>query len=153
MKNPLVQINKAEQALATASDIIDILELRTKSKAVQVVALAEGFADVAQSAKIFQLRAERKAGLWLGENIRPGKPSHDGRVTLADLELSNNASSRWQLMSTVPEERFDSWVDDKLARGYEITAGGLREYARNIKGLPAAKRRNTCPKCGYSWEA
>ena len=152
MTNPLAQINKAEQALIAASDIIDILELRTKAKAVEVVALAEGFADVAQHAKIFQLKAERKAGLWIGDNIQHGGNSKSRHVTLNDIEISKSQSSRWQLMSTVPEERFTDWVDDKLARGYEITAGGLREYARNIKGIPVAKRRNTCPRCGHSWE-
>ena len=41
MTNPLAQINKAEQALAKADDIIDILDLRSMAKAVEVVALAE----------------------------------------------------------------------------------------------------------------
>ncbi|GAG04023.1 unnamed protein product [marine sediment metagenome] len=152
MPNPLAEINKVEQALASAFDIIDILELRTKAKAVEVVALAEGFADVAQNAKIFQLKAERKAGSWLDGNIQHGGNSKSRHVTLDDIEISKSQSSRWQLMSTIPEERFNAWVDDKLARGYEITAGGLREYARNIKGIPPTKRTNTCPRCGHSWE-
>ena len=152
MTNPLAQINTAEQALSAASDIVDILELRTKAKAVEIVALAEGFADVAQSAKIFQLKAERKAGLWIGDNIQYGGNSKSRHVTLSDIEISKSQSSRWQLMSTIPEERFNAWVDDKLARGYEITAGGLREYARNIKGIPPTKRTNFCPRCGHSWE-
>lgn len=152
MTNPLAQINKAEAALANASDIIDILELRTKAKAVEVVALAEGLADVAQRVKIFQLKAERKAGSWLDGNIQHGGNSKSRHVTLDDIEISKSQSSRWQLMSTVPEERFNDWIDDKLARGYEITAGGLREYARNILGKPTAKRKQMCPKCGHQWE-
>ncbi len=150
--NPLAQINKAEQALASASDIIDILELRTKAKAVEVVALAEGFGDMAQSAKIFQLKAERKAGGWLDGNIQHGGNSKSRHVTLDDIEISKSQSSRWQLMATVDEERFNDWIDDKLARGYEITAGGLREYARNILGRPPSKRTHICPRCGHLWE-
>lgn len=152
MPNPLAQINKAEAALANASDIVDILDLRTMAKAVEVVALAESFGDVAQSAKIFQLKAERKAGSWLDGNIQHGGNSKSRHVTLDDIEISKSQSSRWQLMATVDEERFNDWIDDKLARGYEITAGGLREYARNILGRPPTKRTNFCPRCGHQWE-
>lgn len=138
MSNPLAIINKAEAALANASDIVDILDLRTKAKAVEVVALAEGFADVAQSAKIFQLKAERKAGGWLHENIVRGRPksSHNERIKLEDLDIDHNDSSRWQLMASIPEVKFNGWLDERMAKGQEITAGGLRNYARNIQGKP-----------------
>ena len=140
MTNPLAQINKAEQALSAASDIVEILELRTMAKAVEVVALAESFGDVAQQAKIFQLRAERRAGMWLGENIHRGGNSKSHHVTLADIEVSRKDSSRWQLMSTVPDEKFHGWIDDRIATGQEVTAGGLRNYARNLQGRPAVGR-------------
>jgi len=142
MTNPLAQISKAEQALAKADDIIDILDLRSMAKAVEVVALAEGFADVAQHAKIFQLKAERKAGGWLSENISPGRPktSQAGRIKLEDLEIDHNQSSRWQLMASVPKEKFNGWLDERVAKGQEVTAGGLRNYARNIQGKPVMGR-------------
>lgn len=140
MTNPLAQINKAEAALANASDIVDILDLRTMAKAVEVVALAESFGDVAQQAKIFQLKAERRAGLWLSDNIQRGGNSKSHHVTLADIEVSRKDSSRWQLMATVDEERFNDWIDDRVATGQEVTAGGLRNYARNIQGRPMVGR-------------
>jgi hypothetical protein len=150
MTNPLAQINKAEQALAAASDIVDILELRTKAKAVEVVALAEGFGEVAQQAKIFQIKAERKAGGWLDNNIQHGGRSHS--VTLSDIQISKSQSSRWQLMASIPEVKFNGWLDERMAKGQEITAGGLRNYARNIQGKPKPKRKSLCPRCGYFWE-
>ncbi len=134
-KDPMVRLSRAEQALAEAGDIIDILDLRTKAKAIQVIAIAENLGDLAQQAKVFQIKAERKAGLWLGENIHQGRPSLNGRLTLVDLEISYSDSSRWQLMATVPDEKFFGWLDERMAKGQEITAGGLRQYARNIKGI------------------
>lgn len=102
-----------------------------------MIAVAEGFAEAAQKAKIFQLKVERKAGGWLSTHIRPGRPSEDnGRIKLDDLDLSYNDSSRWQLMATVPEDKFLSWLDEKLMKGHEVTAGGLRMYARNLSGKP-----------------
>lgn len=140
MTNPLAQISVAEQALARASDIVDILDLRTTAKAIEAIAVAEGFGEIAQHAKIFQIKAERKAGFWIGENIRPGKPSQDGRVRLQDLDVSYNQSSRWQLMASVPEEKFNGWLDERVAKEQEVTAGGLRNYARNISGKPIVGR-------------
>ena len=145
MTDPLAQLNKAEQALAKADDIIEVMGLRSMAKAAEVVALAEGFADVAQLCKIFQLKAERKAGSWLSENISPGRPktSQDGRIKLEDLEIDHNQSSRWQLIATVPEEKFHEWVDERVAKGQEVTAGGLRNYARNISGKPIVGRTSS----------
>ena len=140
MTNPLAQISKAEEALATASDIVDILVLRSMAKAIEVVALAESFGDVAQQAKIFQIKAERRAGEWLGDNIQHGGNTKSHRVTLDDLNISRSQSSRWQLMSTVPDERVNTWIDDRIATGQEVTAGGLRNLARNIQGRPIVGR-------------
>ena len=142
MTNPLAQITKAEAALASASDIVDILDLRTKAKAVEVVALAEGCGEVAQQAKIIQLKAERKAGGWLHDNITRGRPLmyQDGNINLDDLQINRHQSSRWQLIATIPDERFDDWIDDKLSSGQEVTAGGARNLARNIQGRPIVGR-------------
>ena len=134
----LAQISKAEQALIMADDIVEMLNLRNKAKAIEIIAITEGYGDIAQQAKIFQLKAERKAGSWLSENITPGRPkmSHDATIKLDDLDLSRSQSSRWQLIATVPDEQFQQWLDDKLSVGQEITAGGLRMYAKNIQGKP-----------------
>lgn len=133
-KDPLLRLSKAEQALMEAGDIIDILELRTKAKAIEVIAIAENLGDIAQQAKVFQIKAERKAGMWLQDNIKPGRPTDNSIVKLEDLEISYNDSSRWQLMATVPEAKFFGWLDERMAKGQEITAGGLRQYAKNIQG-------------------
>jgi len=136
MSKAITAISKAEQALAQANDIVEILDLRTQAKAIEVVAIAQGYAEIAQKAKIFQIKAERKAGWWLSENIQWGGDASSHRVTLSDLDISKHESSRWQLMSKVPEEKFVLWVDDRLASDQEITAGGLRMYARNVIGKP-----------------
>ena len=161
MTDPLAQINKAEQALARASDIVDILELRNMAKVIEVVAVAEGLGEIAQHAKIFQIKAERKAGAWIGDNVVRGRPksSQSGSIKLEDLQIDHNQSSRWQLMATVPEEQFHGWLDERVAKGQEVTAGGLRNYARNISGKPIVGRTSSglytlnpvgCALIGYS---
>lgn len=77
----LMEISAAEQALQRADDIGDILVLRDKSAAIQIFANAQGFKEAAQKAKIFQLKAERKAGNWIDKNV-----DHRGAVAGNDLQ-------------------------------------------------------------------
>lgn len=137
MTDPLALISRAERALQEATDITELMDLRSLAKAAEAAAVAMGLGDIAQQAKVFQLRAERKAGAWLQVNIRHsgGKPSHDSTVIrLADLDIDRNASSRWQAIAAMPEDKFTGYLDEHLAKGWEVTAGGLRNYARNLNG-------------------
>ena len=43
-------------------------------------------------------------------------------------------------MASIPEEKFNGWLDERMAKGQEITAGGLRNYTRNIQGKPVMGR-------------
>lgn len=128
----IVEINKAEQALERAADIHEMLELRDKAAALKVFADAQGFKEAAQKAKIFQLKAERKAGDWLRENVSAGNPQLSQDATISQLPdgIDRWESSRWQLEAEVPEEKFHEWVDDCLSTGKEISAAGLQRLAR-----------------------
>ena len=132
----LVEISLAEQALERAADIHEMLFLRDKAAAFQVFADAQGFKEAAQKAKIFQLKAERKAGKWLDENVDhkggyADKLFQDERA-LPD-GITNNDSHRWRLEAKVPEEKFNDWVDHCLSIGKEITASGLQTEGRRIE--------------------
>ena len=132
--NALVKISEAEYALQAAADIHEMLDLRDKAMAYSMLADAKGFKNAAQKAKVFQLKSERKAGDWLQENVRHdgGRPQ-ENTDTLSTLGIHNKESQRWQLQASVPEERFNDWVDDSLDKGKEITASGLRKLAREVQ--------------------
>ena len=132
----LMEISQAEQALQRADDIGEILILRDKSAAIQLFANAQGFKEAAQKAKIFQLKAERKAGSWLDENVsREGGDFtslyHDGRGLPEGITW--HESSRWQQEAVLPEEKFNDWIDESLANGWEISAAGLRHEAKHYE--------------------
>jgi hypothetical protein len=56
--------------------------------------------EAAQKAKVFQLKAERKAGEWLDRyGPKPGRPSGNS-VTLTELDIDHNESKRWQIQPT-----------------------------------------------------
>jgi len=130
----LVEISAAEQALERADNIHEMVSLRDRAAAFQLFANAQGFKDAAQKAKIFQLKAERRAGAWLERNV-----DHRGAVAGNELQdatrlpdgINRYESSRWQLEAALPEERFLEWVDECLSTEREISASGLRGLAKN----------------------
>jgi len=131
--NAIVEISKAEMALERANDIHEMLVLRDTAAAYEVLANAQGFKEAAQKAKIFQLKAERKAGDWLDKNVHVGNPqwSQDDTNGRIPEGITKIESSRWQLESKVPEDKFNEWIDESLAKGYEISAAGLQKLAKN----------------------
>src|SRR3990172_2577242 len=158
MSDALTELSKAETALAKASDIVQMKQLRDQAAALAVLAEAQGFEHAAQQAKIFQLKAERKAGDWLGKHgPKPGNPqlSHDATIgkalpPLPELGISRDQSSRWQLEASVPEPVFHQWIGEQVDSGAEVTSRGLQNVAKGLGGGPTeqAKATHACPICG-----
>jgi len=151
MTDALAKLATADKMLAEATDITELMDLRSLGKAAEAAAVALGLADIAQRAKVFQLRAERKAGEWLDVHVQQGRPSEPlqaGRVLLSDIELDATTSSRWKALAHIPEEKFHHFIDEHIARGWEVTAGGLRAYARNLNGHEPTERSGRMPQ-GY----
>lgn len=144
----LAEISKAQQALERANDIHEILDLRDKFMAAQLFANAQGFREAAQEAKIYQLKAERKAGAWLAVNV-----NHEGNKFGADFQdgsplpdgIDYKESHRWQLEASLPEEKFNEWVDDSLATGREITARAIQFLALDHRNKEMAAELRTDP--------
>lgn len=136
----LIEINRAQQALERANDIHEIIDLRDKSVAFQVLANARGFKEAAQEAKIYQLKAERKAGDWLAVNVNHsggGDRKSELQVTTPINDLPDGVdkyeSYRWQVQASLPEPLFNDWIDHCLSTGREITASELRRKAEEVK--------------------
>jgi phage N-6-adenine-methyltransferase len=135
----IVEISELQSAMQRgyeqATSILEILEFRDKSAAMSIFQAAQGAKENAQVAKIYQLKAERKAGAWLEENVPHGgdrkSSNHADNLKLADVEIDNNESVRWRLEASLPEEKFNEWIDQNLANGWEISAAGLRKVAAN----------------------
>ena len=90
------------------------------------------------------MRAERKAGVLLGE--MEGKGSHGGDrkstaimsvETLEDMGISDKQSSRWQLEAGVPEEQFEQ---DVQGIRYERIMRRERMHEPGFHGLAASDR-------------
>jgi uncharacterized protein YceH (UPF0502 family) len=132
----LAKIDRAKLALAEATTLNEVLDIRDKAAAMVVYAEAKGAGEAAQIAKELQLRAERKAGAFIaqmpknpgGQREQESYRSH--RVTgsppsLADLGVEKMQSSRWQSIADIPEEVFEEAIESAKAKSTELTQTAL----------------------------
>jgi phage N-6-adenine-methyltransferase len=142
----IVEISELQNAMQRgyeqATSMLDILEFRDKAAAMSIFHAAQGAQENAQVAKIYQLKAERKAGAVLDSinnhqqgGDRKSKSTLDFdseyRNVLMEHKIPDATASRWQLEASLPEERFNEWIDQNVANGWEISAAGLRKVAAN----------------------
>lgn len=134
--NDLLEISKIDQAISNTENLIELLDIRDVTKGLSVTAEAKGLGEIANRAKASQLKAERKAGVVLAKLERgtPG-PKLDSRMesisqykkTIQETNLPPVVAHRWQQIATIPEEKFTTWINDKIESGEELTqAGALR---------------------------
>lgn len=163
MTDALAELTRAEQALALAEDIVEVLQVRDNARAIESLlhAIEAGY-ELEQKATIFRLKAERKAGAWLAGHLRAGNPnlSNGGRASqLEDVGISKWQSQRWQSYASLSETRFHGWIDDALAQGHDVSGAGLFRYAQNSQAKDEQRPRstalylvpppNTCALHGY----
>jgi hypothetical protein len=68
-----------------------------------------------------KIRAERKAGELIPDQItKGGNPKlHD--VTLKNLDISQIQSHRWQNIASIPEDKFEEHIDEIVEAKEELT--------------------------------
>lgn len=137
----LIHLNRTWQDLQKAKTIDDVIAIRNAAAEIK-------------------LRAERRAGEMLREGARSGdraKPADtlsrgpiDGTtgkggdrehgpkngtvpVTLSEIGISKNESSRWQSIASIPEEKFEQTIREIKGAGQEPTQSALLKVAGDIK--------------------
>ena len=126
----LVKLNKAQQALAEAKSLDEIVPL---------VSIGAGGLAYAKAAKMglemqndcaeFKLRAERKAGEFLKGNLKHGGDRksesrlHD--ATLKEYDIEKTQSYRWQKIACVPDEDFENHIRETKKNKRELTSSSV----------------------------
>ena len=133
----LVQLQKAYVLLEQAKTVDDIRQVRDMAEAVRHYAkVSSQGLDVINEASRVKLLAERKGGQLLKEmrdqgqlRVRGGDQhakSHDGTLlSLSDLGLSKNQSSRWQRLDDLEPAVIEDYFVAQMDAGREITQSDL----------------------------
>ena len=118
--NILTHFDRARQELELAATVDEVKRIRDQAEALRQYARQQKLSlEMQNRCAEIKLRAERRAGDLLVdmEKHPPGPSSRDRshRGTdpprLVDLGISKNQSSRWQLISSIPEEQFEDRVE------------------------------------------
>ena len=143
----LVAISQARRALEVASTLDDVKDIRDRAEAMRAYAKQAQYSlEIQNRCAELKLRAERKAGTLLSESTVKGgarHKSHDGtyerRSVLEDLGISKMQSSRWQTVSTIPDDIFEQHVAKITASERELTSASVIRIATLLKKNQSAQ--------------
>ena len=150
----LALLDRAENALAEATTIDEIKEIRDKAEAVKAYAKKARLGrNIVLRAASIKVRAERKLGQMLrdtpladsspgNQHARRPDRSHDATSSfrLKDLGITKSDSSRAQQISRLPKAVFDRHVADCVDSRTPPTTAGLVRLAKQH-----AANNNTAP--------
>lgn len=148
-RKALQPIVKAHRLLAEAKTLEDFLQVENLAQRARDFAKAAGLGrrTMNEAARIM-LDARRHAGLTLIAMKERGELATRGdamsqrgtSVTLDDLGLSRNQSSRYQQEASVPDDQYREWVENVCSSDEgQLTASGLRSLAKTL-AEPEAER-------------
>ncbi len=106
-----------------------------------------------QDAAETHLRTQRRAGELLAEvkKHRGGRPplavcrgpAEPRPPTLEELGIDAHDSHRWQLIASLPAERFEEYIVNSRAVGHELTTAALLTIANRLRKLRTERERTT----------
>jgi len=130
----LALIDRARLALDRATSVAEVKTIRDQAEAIRVFLKQQQASLAAQNrAAELKLYAERRLGELLRRTVRKGGPAKLQREASLPEGITRAQSHRLQLVSSVPEQRFEKHVADVKARGDELTSIGVRKLAKRLR--------------------
>ena len=130
--------NEARQAIAEANSVDELSAIIDMAEAYRYALkqAKEGIEVVNQATEI-KLRAERKAGGFLKDNIKHegGRPQKNGIgdipfSTLSKIGVTKIQSSQWQQVASIPDEKFEQHIIEIQQENEELTRAKLLRVAQ-----------------------
>jgi hypothetical protein len=142
MTNELAKLDKATQMLAEAKSLDEVKHIMDIAEAARTYARAAKLGlDAYNHAAEVKARAERKAGEFLkqlersplskGGNTRAAiqdeKPTSEYKDVLEESRINQSAAYRWQQVAEMPEEMFETHLEEMRGEKPITTSGILKK--------------------------
>lgn len=139
MTTELVHFSQARAALAKATKVDEVKQIRDKAEALRAYLKQAGESlEMQNQCGEIKLRAERRGGELLSETDKHkgGRPSKTSNTmlpvstpTLEDLGIDKMESSRMQKIAAIPEKVFEQHIKEVQENREELTTAGLLRVA------------------------
>lgn len=138
----LHNISELAHLIEESADIATTIALRNKAEAIQFLTRKIDLeSEIKNQATLSVIAARRRLGVLtmamptaqgartdLTTSLQP-----DGKFEeLAEQGLTESEVRRNETLAQLPDDKLAAFVDEKLADGYEITVGGVLQYARHV---------------------
>tara|TARA_R100001086_G_scaffold58670_1_gene26874 strand:+ start:687 stop:1646 length:960 start_codon:yes stop_codon:yes gene_type:complete len=132
----LILWNKMKNAVIECHSVDEIKQLRDKAEAYRyALKQAKESPEVIRKAEEIKLRAERRAGELLKETPKAKGNQYSANSQpvseqkLSDIGITHNQSSKWQKIASIPEEKFENYLEVEK----ELSTSGAIRVARQIE--------------------
>ena len=137
----LIKYEAARQALAEASSVDEVKDIRDKALAMEAYARQAQDHEFQFWAAEIKIRAERRAGELLaamaerGERIGPhsGAKKTGDAVALDSFGVTKKQSSQWQTIASLTNDEFEAEVAAGESGKKELTSAGVVKRAKQKK--------------------
>ena len=139
----LVKLDEARRALAEASTLQEIKDIRDKAEAIKAYVKAAGYSlEMQNQAAETKLRAERKGGELLKEmqKNKGGGDTSKHRLhratsapSLKDLGIEKTQSMRWQQIADLPEVIFEEVIEETKEEKKELTQALMLRESKDFQ--------------------
>lgn len=137
------------RAMIEKANTAQLKEIISRAESLRVYAeqAKKGLEIQNQCAEI-KLRAERRIGERLREEVKPGNPqlSHGSTIGLEELGIDRHDSSRWQAVASLPEKEFEKHIKEVQESNEELTTVGVIKLARELRGATGKKNPPPLPE-------
>lgn len=146
MSEALIHFTQARQALQKAKTIDEVKTVRDAAERLRLyLRQVNESLEMQNDAAEIKLRAERRAGEMLKEGAENGdrqsrggdrkSNNHDERLisapTLKEVGITQNQSTRWQSIASIPEERFERIIEHTKESREELTQAVMLQAAKS----------------------
>lgn len=136
IETKLILWDEMKTAVINCHSVDEVAQIRNRAEAYRyALKQAKESPEVIRKAEEIKLRAERRAGELLKETQKNkgGKPNLSkpttGILTLENLGVTRDQSSKWQKIASIPEDKFETYLSVQK----ELSTSGAISLAKNIE--------------------
>ena len=131
----LIPWDKFKHQIENTHDIEELSKLTDKLKAYKILAeQSKQSAEVQTKITNYLYRAQRKQGEWLSNNIKTGQRSDLSHHStgLKQLGITRDESSKLQKLAQIPDEKFETILNNAEAEVKKVTKNMLVNVGKEI---------------------